>query len=79
MRSKLIKNHKKLIINLKLIFPNIDTKKIETNLKTKRQFYIKKRLTENEKQKLWELGEKGIIFEPYQAEFTQTGIYSAIL
>ena len=80
VRSKLIKNHKKLIINLKLIFPNLDTKKIETNLKTKRQFYIKKRLTESEKQKLWELGEKGIIFEPYQARVYPNGdLFSHII
>ena len=38
VRSKLIKNDKKLLINLKLIFPDLDTKKIETNLKIKNNF-----------------------------------------
>jgi len=80
VRSNLIKNDKKLLINLKLIFPDLDTKKIEKNLKNKKQFYIKKRLTEIERRKLWALGEKGIIFEPYQARVYPHGdLFSHII
>jgi cell division protein FtsI (penicillin-binding protein 3) len=66
IRPKLVNNKKKLLINLKLIFPNLDEKNIKNKLKKNKFFYIKKRLTENEKTKLWLIGNKAIIFEKKQ-------------
>tara|TARA_B100000963_G_scaffold357137_1_gene378665 strand:+ start:2930 stop:4645 length:1716 start_codon:yes stop_codon:yes gene_type:complete len=73
IRSSLIKDSKKLLINLKIIFPELDIKRVSENLKNKKQFYIKKRLTEHEKSKLWSLGEKGIIFEPFETRVYPNG------
>ena len=66
IRPKLVNNKKKLLINLKLIFPNLDEKNIKNKLEKNKFFYIKKRLTENEKTKLWLIGNKAIIFEKKQ-------------
>ena len=41
---------------------------------------MKKRLDQNDKEKLWSLGEKGIIFEPFQSRiYTQASLYSHVL
>ena len=66
IRPKLVNNKKKLLINLKLLFINKDEKNIKNKLKKNKFFYIKKRLTENEKTKLWLIGNKAIIFEKKQ-------------
>ena len=43
-------------------------------------FYLKKRLSQNEKEKLWELGEKGVIFEPFQSRiYTHAKLFSHII
>ena len=43
-------------------------------------FYLKKRLDQNDKEKLWSLGEKGIIFEPFQSRiYTHAKLYSHVL
>ena len=63
VRSKLVKNREKLLINLRLIFPDLDFKKIEKKLNDSNFFYIKRRLTEDEKTKLWLLGDKSVTFE----------------
>ena len=66
IRPKLVSDKKKLLINLKLIFSNLDEKNIKNKLEKNKFFYIKKRLTENEKTKLWLIGNKAIIFEKKQ-------------
>ena len=63
IRPKLVKNKKKLLINLKLSFPDLDIKRVEEKLNSNNFFYIKKRLTEEEKTKLWLIGNKAIEFE----------------
>jgi cell division protein FtsI (penicillin-binding protein 3) len=66
IRPKLVTNKKKLLINLKLIFPDLNANKIKQKLEKSNFFYIKKRLTENEKTKLWLIGNKAIVFEKKQ-------------
>ena len=66
IRPKLVSDKKKLLINLKLIFSNLDEKNIKNKLEKNKFFYNKKRLTENEKTKLWLIGNKAIIFEKKQ-------------
>ena len=79
-RPQLVKNKKKFLINLKLIFPELDSKRIEKGLNNGKFFYIKKRLTENEKTKLWLLGNKAIVFEKKQFRiYPQKNLLSHIL
>ena len=55
-------------------------KKIKEKLFQEKYFYLKKRLDQNDKEKLWALGEKGIIFEPFQSRiYTHANLYSHIL
>ena len=77
---KLIKNKKKLLINLKLIFPELDSKKIRENLNNNKFFYIKRRLTEDEYTKLWLLGNKAIEFPKRQYRiYPQKNLFSHVV
>ena len=58
------------MLKLKLFYPEIDTGFIAKKLKKNKYFYLKKNITEEERTKLWSLGEKGLLFEK-----TQTRIY----
>jgi len=76
----LVKDNKKLLINLKLALPDLDTKKIKEDLKKKKYFYIKRRLTEDEYIKLWLLGNKAIDFSKRQDRiYPQTNLFSHVL
>jgi|TARA_B100001093_G_C26845471_1_gene1022573 cell division protein FtsI (penicillin-binding protein 3) len=66
VKPDLIKNKENFAINIKLNFPEISLPELKKNLNSKKYFYLKKRLTEEEKNKLWSFGEKGIIIEPFQ-------------
>ena len=67
IKPALIKNKENFIIKIKLNFPKISTLELKKNLDKKKRFYLKRRLTEEERYKLWSLGEKGIITEPFQS------------
>jgi cell division protein FtsI (penicillin-binding protein 3) len=80
IKPSLIKNKENFIIKIKLNFPEISTIKLRKNLDRKKWFYLKKRLTEEEKNKLWSLGSKGIIIEPFQSRVYPHGqLFSHIL
>ena len=80
IKPSLIKNKESFIINIKLNFPEISLAELKKNLENKKYFYLKKRLTEVEKNKLWSFGEKGIIFEPYQGRVYPHGqLFSHVL
>ncbi len=80
INPKLIKNKENFLINVRLNFPDIPIKQIEKKLEKGKYFYLKKRLDQNDKEKLWSLGEKGIIFEPFQSRiYTHAKLYSHIL
>ena len=80
VRPKLVKDKKKFLINLKIIFPDLNSNKIKKGLNNNKFFYIKKRLTENEKTKLWLLGNKAIEFEKKQFRiYPQKNLFSHIL
>ena len=80
VRPKLIKDKKKFLINLKLMFPDLDKNKIKERLNKNKFFYIKKRLTENEKTKLWLLANKAVLFEKKQFRiYPQKNLLSHIL
>ena len=68
--SQKVIDKKKLIINLKYIFPNKDYKKIESQLKNKKFFYLEKKISEENYEKIMKLGDKSI-----QPEEKLTRIY----
>jgi cell division protein FtsI (penicillin-binding protein 3) len=80
IKPKLVKDKKKFLVKLKLVLPEIDSKKLFINLNQKKYFYLKKRLTDIEREKLWKLGEKGLIFEPFQTRvYPHANLYSHII
>ncbi len=68
--TKKIIDKKKLIFNLKYIFPNKDFSKIETSLNSKNFFYVEKKVSDENYEKLMQLGDKSI-----QPEEKLTRIY----
>ena len=75
-----IKNKENFLIKLRLNFPELSVKQIEKNLNKEKYFYLKKRITQSEKEKLWTLGEKGIIFEPFQSRiYTHSRLFSHVI
>jgi len=80
IKPSLIKNKKNFLIKIQLAFPEIDRTDLMKNLIKKKYFYLKKRLTDTEKETLWKLGEKGIIFEPFQTRvYPHSNLYSHII
>ena len=77
---KLVKDKKKLLIKLRLNFPELPIDEIKTKLNKKKYFRIKKRIYQIEKEKFWALGEKGLKFEPFQARmYTHGDLFSHII
>ena len=70
IRPNLINNKKNFTLKLQLLYPEINIKRVKKNLEKNKYFYLKKNITEEERAKLWSLGEKGLLFET-----TQTRIY----
>ena len=58
--TKKIIDKKKLILNLKYIFPNKDYSKIESKLDNKNFFYFEKRISDENYEKIMKLGDKSI-------------------
>jgi cell division protein FtsI (penicillin-binding protein 3) len=80
VRPRLIKNKKNFLINLRIIFPNLNYSEISKKLKNDKFFYIKKRLTEDEKTNLWLIGNKAIIFEKKQFRiYPQKNLFSHVI
>ena len=68
--SKKVIDTKKLILNLKYIFPKKDYSEIEENLKNKNFFYFEKKISDENYEKIMQLGDKAI-----QPEEKLTRIY----
>ena len=80
VNPNLIKNKENFIIKIRLNFPNLSIREIEDNIKKGKYFYLKKRINQSEKEKLWNLGEKGIIFEPFQSRiYTHGNLFSHLI
>ncbi len=58
--SKKVIDKKRLILNLKYIFPDKDYKKIESNLDEKKFFYVAKKISDENYEKIMKLGDKSI-------------------
>jgi cell division protein FtsI (penicillin-binding protein 3) len=70
---KLVKNKKNFLIKLKLNFPELPINAIKEKLNKDKYFYLKKRIDQFERDKLWALGEKGLKFETFQARMYTHG------
>ena len=80
VKPGLIKNKENFILNIKLKFPEIDSSELKKKLESKKRFYLKRRLTSDENNKLRSLGQKGIIFELFQSRVYPHGqLYSHVL
>ena len=60
IKPRFVTDEGKLLINLRLIFPNMDIDRIKKKIEIGKYFYIKKRLSESEWKKLWLLGDQSI-------------------
>ena len=80
IKPNLISDKKKFLINIKLNFPLISQKRLKDKLSGNKRFYLKRRLTEEERFKLWSMGEKGIKLESFQTRiYPHAELYSHIL
>jgi cell division protein FtsI (penicillin-binding protein 3) len=80
VKPSLIKNKENFILKIKLNFPEISTTELKKKLESEKRFYLKRRLTEDERNRLWSLGEKGIITELFQRRVYPHGqLYSHVL
>jgi cell division protein FtsI (penicillin-binding protein 3) len=80
INPKLIKDKENFLIKIRLSFPNVSIARLRKKLDQNKYFYLKKRIDQKDKEKLWALGEKGIIFEPFQSRiYTHGNLYSHIL
>ncbi len=80
INPSLIKNKENFLIKIKLNFPDLSIEKIKKKIEKGKYFYLKKRLDQKDKEKLWLLGEKAIIFEPFQSRiYTHGNLFSHIL
>tara|TARA_Y100001970_G_scaffold290249_1_gene423210 strand:+ start:2245 stop:3930 length:1686 start_codon:yes stop_codon:yes gene_type:complete len=71
---------KKTLINLKLIFPEINSQEIKKKLYDKKFFYIKKKITQEEYENIRLLGEKSIILEEKLSRvYPQENLFSHII
>ena len=75
---KNITNKDNFILKLKLNFPELSIEKIEKNITEGKYFYLKKRINQIEKEKLWKLGKKLLCLSHFNQEFILTLIYIVI-
>ncbi len=80
INPNLVLDKKKLLINLKLIFPNKDFTQIKKKLYKKKFFYLKKKISQEEYEKIRLLGEKSIISEEKLSRiYPQENLFSHII
>ena len=80
IRPSLINNKDNFLIKLRLLFPELPIEEIKKKMFKGKYFYIKKRINKSEKEKLWSLGEKGLVFEPFQSRiYTHSNLFSHII
>jgi len=80
VKTKDIIDKKKLLLSLKIIFPNKDFKKIEKKIETKKFFYLEKKISEENYEKIMKLGDKSLIPEEKILRiYPQKNLFSHIL
>jgi len=80
IKPQFVTDEGKLLINLRLIFPNMNMDRIKKKIKVGKYFYIKKRLNESEWRKLWLLGNQSIDLNEKQFRvYPQESLFSHVL
>ena len=80
INPKLVMDKKKLLVSLQLIFPNKDFSKIKKKIYKKKFFYLKKKISQQQYEKLRLLGEKSIIFEEKLTRiYPQENLFSHVI
>jgi len=82
VRPKLLKEkeRKNLLIKLGILFPELDLNKIKHKLRNDDFFWLGKRLTPQEKDQFWLIGNKAFVFEPKPSRiYPQKNLFSHIL
>ncbi len=81
VRPDLVKDKKKLLINLTINFPELNIPEIKENLEKGKFFYLKKKISPLEREKFWNLGEKSIdLSEVYETRiYPQKSLFSHVL
>ena len=80
VNPKLISNKDNFLIKLRLNFPDLPIAKIKKKIHQDGYFYLKKRISQTDKEKFWSLGEKAIIFEPFQSRiYTHANLFSHLV
>ena len=80
VNPKLIKDKNNFLIKLRYNFPELPIRDIEKKLNKNEYFYLKKRINQTEKEKFWTFGEKGVMFEPFQARmYTHGNLFSHVI
>ena len=82
VRPKLLqeKEKKNLLIKLGVLFPELDLNMIKRKLNKEDFFLIGKRLTPNEKDQFWLMGNKAFVFDPKLSRiYPQKSLFSHIL
>ena len=73
-------DQKKLLLSLKIIFPNKDFSKIENKLNKKKYFYLEKKISEENYEKIMKLGDKSIKSEEKVLRiYPQKNLFSHII
>ena len=73
-------DQKKLLLSLKIIFPNKDFSKIEKKLNKKKYFYLEKKISEENYEKVMKLGDKSIKSEEKVLRiYPQKNLFSHII
>ncbi len=80
INPNLISDKENFLIKLRINFPELSVKEIEKKIRKGKYFYLKKRINQIDKERLWSLGEKAIIFEPFQTRiYTHSNLFSHIV
>ena len=80
IRPAKVKNKKNFALKIKYIFPEIDLKELHNKILGDKFFYVKRRATLEEKEKIWALGEKGVNIEIRQSRvYPQENLFSHII
>ncbi len=80
LKTSDIIDRKKLLLSLKIIFPNKDFKEIEKKIETKKFFYLEKKISEENYEKIMKLGDKSLIPEEKVLRiYPQKNLFSHVL
>ena len=80
IKSSDVIDQKKLLLSLKIIFPNKDFSKIENKLNKKKYFYLEKKISEENYEKVMKLGDKSIKSEEKVLRiYPQKNLFSHII